>query len=312
MAKYLITGGAGFIGSNLARRLLDLGEDVVVLDDFSTGKEENLKNIKDRLEVVVGDVCEMGKVREAMEGIDYVFHHAAVVSVPRSVDDPVRTNQVNVNGTLNCLLAAKEVGAKRLVFAASSSAYGDSEELPKREDMKPHPLSPYGVSKLVGEMYCRVFSEVYGLPTVSLRYFNIFGPHQDPHSQYAAVVPIFITRLLEGESPVIFGDGEQSRDFTYIDNAVEANLLAIHSDRADGKTMNVACGARYTLNQLVDYLKDLTGSDIEPTYVEPRAGDIRHSMGDISEASRLLGYDPRVSFEDGLKRTVDWFRTREQ
>jgi nucleoside-diphosphate-sugar epimerase len=245
-----------------------------------------------------------------MESVDYVFHHAAVVSVPRSVDDPVRTNQVNVDGTLNCLLAAREVGAKRLVFAASSSAYGDSEELPKSEDMKPHPLSPYGVSKLVGEMYCRVFYEVYGLPTVCLRYFNIFGPYQDPHSQYAAVVPIFITRLLNGESPVIFGDGEQSRDFTYIDNAVQANLLAVLSDAADGKTVNVACGARYTLNQLVKQLKHLTGRDIEPTYVDPRPGDIKHSMGDISAASDLLGYSPDVSFEEGLKRTVEWFKAR--
>jgi UDP-glucose 4-epimerase len=310
MAKYLITGGAGFIGSNLARELLSLGEEVVVLDDFSTGKRENLEDIKDGVRLIEGDICDAGKVREAMEGIDYVFHHAAVVSVPRSVDDPKRTNEVNVDGTLNCLMAARDVGAKRFIFAASSSAYGDSEELPKREDMKPHPLSPYGVSKLVGEMYCRVFFEVYGLPTVSLRYFNIFGPYQDPHSQYAAVVPIFITRLLKGESPVVFGDGEQSRDFTYIDNAVQANLLAVRSDKADGKTINVACGTRYTLNELVEHLKRLTGSDISPEYVPPRQGDIKHSMGDISSASRLLGYSTQVSFEEGLKRTVEWFKNR--
>jgi nucleoside-diphosphate-sugar epimerase len=308
MAKYLITGGAGFIGSNLARKLLSMGEEVVVLDDLSTGKKANLEGIKDRVRLVVGDICDLDVVREAMEGIDYVFHHAAVVSVPRSVDDPMRTNQVNVDGTLNCLLAARDVEAKRFVFAASSSAYGDSKELPKHEDMKPHPLSPYGVSKLVGEMYCRVFHEVYGLPTVSLRYFNIFGPYQDPHSQYAAVVPIFITRLLKGESPVIYGDGEQSRDFTYIDNAVQANLLAVHSSGADGKTINVACGARYTLNDLVGHLKKLTGSDIDPTYENPRPGDIKHSMGDISTAAGLLGYAPDVSFEEGLKRTVAWFK----
>ena len=310
MAKYLITGGAGFIGSNLARKLLSLGEEVVVLDDLSTGKRENLGDIKDRVKLVVGDICDVEKVREAMEGIDYVFHQAAVVSVPRSIDEPVRTNEVNVDGTLNCLLAARDVKAKRFVFAASSSAYGDSPALPKHEDMIPRPLSPYGVSKLVGEMYCRVFYEVYGLPTVSLRYFNIFGPYQDPKSQYAAVVPIFITRLLKGESPQVFGDGDQSRDFTYIDNAVQANLLAMKSDKADGKTINVACGAQYTLNELAGNLKRLTGSDIDPTYAEPRAGDIKHSLGDISRASELLGYNPKVSFEEGLERTVAWFKDR--
>jgi nucleoside-diphosphate-sugar epimerase len=310
MARYLITGGAGFIGSNLARKLLSLGEEVVVLDDLSTGKRENLEDIKDRVKFIVGDICDIAKVREAMEGIDYVFHQAAVVSVPRSIDEPVRTNEVNVDGTLNCLLAARDVKAKRFVYAASSSAYGDSPKLPKHEEMTPRPLSPYGVSKLVGEMYCRVFYEVYGLPTVSLRYFNIFGPYQDPHSQYAAVVPIFITRLLKGESPVVYGDGDQSRDFTYIDNAVEANLLATRSDKADGKIVNVACGAKYTLNELAENLKRLTGSDIDPTYAEPRAGDIKHSLGDISRASELLGYNPKVSFEEGLERTVAWFKDR--
>jgi nucleoside-diphosphate-sugar epimerase len=310
MAKSLITGGAGFIGSNLARRLLSSGEEVVVLDNFSTGKRENLEGIEDRVTLIEGDICDIRTVKEGMQGADYVFHHAAVVSVPRSVDDPVRTNEVNVDGTLNCLMAARAVQVKKFVFAASSSAYGDSEELPKREDMKTQPLSPYGVSKLVGEMYCRVFYEVYGLPTVSLRYFNIFGPYQDPDSQYAAVVPIFITRLLQGESPVVFGDGEQSRDFTYIDNAIQANLLAAKSDRADGKTINVACGAQYTLNQLVEHLKRLIGSEIDSTYAEARPGDIRNSMGDISTASGLLGYEPEVSFSEGLRRTVEWFRSR--
>ncbi len=310
MARYLITGGAGFIGSHLARTLLSLGEEVVVLDDLSTGKRENLGDIMDRVKLIVGDICDIGRVKEAMEGIDYVFHQAAVVSVPRSIDEPVRTNEVNVDGTLNCLLVARDVKAKRFVFAASSSAYGDSPKLPKHEDMTPRPLSPYGVSKLVGEMYCRVFYEVYGLPTVSLRYFNIFGPYQDPHSQYAAVVPIFITRLLKGESPQVFGDGEQSRDFTYIDNAVQANLLATRSDKADGKTINVACGTQYTLNELAKNLKRLTGSDIDPTHDEPRAGDIKHSLGDISRASSLLGYSPKISFEEGLERTVAWFKSR--
>jgi UDP-glucose 4-epimerase len=310
MSKYLITGGAGFIGSNLARKLLGLGEEVVVLDDLSTGKMENLEGITDRIRFVGGDICDISKVEEAMGGVQYVFHHAAVVSVPRSVADPVRTNQVNVNGTLNCLMAAREAGVRRFVYAASSSAYGDSEELPKREDMKSQPMSPYGVSKLVGEMYCKVFFEVYGLPTVSLRYFNIFGPYQDPHSQYAAVVPIFISRLLRGESPLVFGDGEQSRDFTYIDNAVEANLLAVRSDRAPGNVVNVACGSRYTLNDLLRNLKRLIRSDVEPTYADPRSGDIKHSQGDITKAAGLLGYEPAVTFEEGLRRTVEWFRSR--
>jgi nucleoside-diphosphate-sugar epimerase len=310
MAKYLITGGAGFIGSNLARRLLSLGDEVVVLDDFSSGKRENIEDIGDRIRLVEGDICNIDTVKEAMVGIDYVFHQAAVVSVPRSIDDPVRTNEVNVDGTLNCLIVARDSKVKRFVFAASSSAYGDSPELPKHEDMPPCPLSPYGVSKMVGEMYCRVFYEVYGLPTVSLRYFNIFGPYQDPESQYAAVVPIFISKLLKSESPVVYGDGEQSRDFTYIDNAVQANLLAIRSDKADGQTINVACGSQYTLNQLVRGLQRLTGADIDPTYAAARTGDIKHSLGDISRASNLLGYEPRVSFEEGLERTVAWFKDR--
>jgi UDP-glucose 4-epimerase len=309
MPKYLITGGAGFIGSNLARKLVTQGADVVILDDFSTGKAENLDDVKDKVRVIEGDICDINVVRDATAGADYVLHHAAVVSVPRSVKDPLRTNEVNVDGTLNCLLAARDAGVKRFVFAASSSAYGDSEELPKREDMPPKPLSPYGVAKLVGEMYCKVFNDVYGLETVSLRYFNIFGPFQDPKSQYAAVVPIFITSLLAGKSPLVFGDGEQSRDFTFIDNAVQANLLAAKSVKAPGNVINVACGARFTLNRLIHDLKDLLGSSVDAKYTEPRTGDIKHSLGDITAARDLLGYNPEVSFEEGLKRTVDWFKT---
>jgi nucleoside-diphosphate-sugar epimerase len=308
MAKYLITGGAGFIGSNIARKLLALGHEVVILDDFSTGKRENLKDLGSDVTVIEGDICDISTVKQAVAGADYVLHHAAVASVPRSIEDPVRTNEVNVDGTLNCLLGARDEGVKRFVFAASSSAYGDSEELPKHEAMRPNPLSPYGISKLVGEMYCKVFFDVYGLETVSLRYFNIFGPYQDPASQYAAVVPIFITKLLKGESPVVYGDGEQSRDFTYIDNAVEANLLATTSQKAPGRVINVACGSRFTLNDLLGRLKDLIGTATPATYANPRAGDILHSQGDVSLARDLLGYDPKITFEQGLSKTVEWFR----
>jgi len=308
MTRNLVTGGAGFIGSNLARKLVSLGEEVVILDDFSTGKAENLDDLKDSVEVVRGSVCDMNAVRRATRGTDHVFHHAAVVSVVRSVDDPLSTNAVNIDGTLNCLVAAKEAGVKKFVFAASSSAYGDNPSLPKREDMKPEPLSPYAISKLAGEFYARVFHEIYGLPTVSLRYFNIFGPHQDPRSLYAAVIPIFITKILKGESPVIYGDGEQSRDFTFIDNAVQANLLAAGSQNAGGRVINVACGTRYTLNHLVSKIQELTQSGVNPTYASRRPGDVVHSQGDISLASTLLGYSPSVSFDDGLKATVNWFR----
>jgi nucleoside-diphosphate-sugar epimerase len=308
VGKYLVTGGAGFIGSNLARKLVNVGEEVIILDDFSSGKRENLEDLKDHAEIMEGDICDIATVRKAIEGVRYVLHHAAVVSVIRSVKDPARTNAVNVDGTLNCLLAAREAGVDRFIFAASSSAYGDSPNLPKREDAKPEPLSPYAVSKLVGEMYCKVFHEVYGLQTVSLRYFNIFGPYQDPESLYAAVVPIFITRLLRGEQPVVYGDGEQSRDFTYIDNAVEANLLAVKSGDAAGRVINVACGERYSLNDLLRRLQDLTGARIDAIHADPRPGDVRHSQGDIAAAADLLGYSPSITFEEGLRRTVSWFR----
>ncbi len=308
--KYLVTGGAGFIGSNIARKLVSLGDDVVILDDFSTGKRENISDLIPQVDLIEGDICDLDTVRRATKGVDFVLHHAAVVSVARSVDDPIRTNEVNVTGTLNCLIAAREAGVKRFVYAASSSAYGNSPSLPKREDMKPDPTSPYGVSKLTGEMYCKVFNDVFGLQTVSLRYFNIFGPHQDPMSPYAAVIPIFIARILRGEPPVVYGDGNQSRDFTYIDNAVEANLLAVRSPNAAGMVFNVACGRRYTLNQLIEKLGEIMGKKIKPEYADPRPGDILHSQGDISKAIEILGYRPKIDFEEGLRRTVDWFRNR--
>jgi len=308
MPRNLVTGGAGFIGSNLARKLVSLKQEVVILDDFSTGKMENLTDIRRDVEIIEGSICDLNLVRRAAKGVTHVFHHAAVVSVVRSVDDPLTTNAVNVDGTLNCLMASRDAHVERFVYAASSSAYGDNPSLPKREDMKPEPLSPYAISKLTGEFYSRVFHQIYGLETVCLRYFNIFGPHQDPTSQYSAVIPIFITKMLKGESPTIYGDGEQSRDFTYIDNAVGANLLAARSPKAAGHVINVACGDRYSLNQLVDKIRNLTGAAASATHAQRRAGDVLHSMGDIGLARELLGYSPQVTFDDGLRSTVEWFR----
>ncbi|NQT85699.1 SDR family oxidoreductase [bacterium] len=309
MATYLVTGGAGFIGSNLVATLLERGDSVRVLDDFSTGKRENLTDFADRITLYEGSVTEAAMVREAVEGVDYVFHEGALASVPRSVEDPLRCNHANVTGTLTLLLAARDAGVKRLVFAASSSAYGDQPALPKTEAMAPAPLSPYAVSKMAGEYYCRAFTECYGLETVCLRYFNIYGPRQAPESVYAAVIPKFITAMLAGERPVIFGDGEQSRDFTYVADCVQANLLATTAPGAVGQTLNVACGGRYSLNEIVALLNRILGTAIEPVYEPARAGDVKHSQADIALATDLLGYAPQMGFEDGLARTLDWFRS---
>ena len=304
---YLVTGGAGFIGSNLARKLAVDGINVRVLDDFSTGKRENIAGIEG-LEVIEGSLLDYDTIKRALEGAEFVLHQAAIPSVPRSVADPLKSNEANVTGTLNLLEAARASDVKRFVFAASSSAYGDTEVLPKVEDMPPDPLSPYAVGKYTGELYARVFASIYKLPTVSLRYFNIFGPYQDPASEYAAVIPKFIQLMLKGESPTIYGDGEQSRDFTYIDNAVEANLLACRSEKVGtGEVINVACGERYSLNDLVQILNEIIGTDIKPLYSEARPGDVRHSMADITRARELLGYKAGVDFRKGLKRTVEWF-----
>ena len=304
---YLVTGGAGFIGSNLARKLAADGINVRVLDDFSTGKRENIAGIEG-LEVIEGSLLDSDCVKKALEGAEYVLHQAAIPSVPRSIADPLKSNEANVTGTLNLLEAARASGVKRFVFAASSSAYGDTEVLPKVENMPPDPLSPYAVGKYTGELYARVFASIYKLPTVSLRYFNIFGPYQDPASEYAAVIPKFIQLMLKGESPVIYGDGEQSRDFTYIDNAVEANLLACRSGKVGaGEVINVACGERYSLNDLVQILNEIMGTGIEPLYSEARPGDVKHSLADITRARELLGYKAGVDFREGLKRTVEWF-----
>ncbi len=308
MARYLVTGGAGFIGSNIVEELVSRGEDVVVFDDLSTGHEKNLKEVRSVIEFIEGDIRKGAEVGSAMRGVDHVLHQAALASVPRSIDDPVLVNDVNINGTLTVLEEAKKAGVKSLVYAASSSAYGETEKLPKTEDILSSPLSPYAVTKLVGEYYCAVYSRVYGLPTVSIRYFNVFGPRQDPASQYAAVIPIFITRLLDGKAPTIFGDGEQSRDFTYVKNVVNANIVAANFGAAAGQMVNVACGEKYTLNELYSMLCRLIGVDIDPVYADPRPGDVKHSHADISLAKELFGYSVEVSFEEGLRRTVEWYR----
>ena len=308
MALYLVTGGAGFIGSALVRELLRRGERVRVVDNFLTGHRHNLAEVLPQIEMCEVDICEPERLAAAFAGVDYVLHLAAIPSVPRSVEDPLTSHRVNVDGTLNVLLAARDAKVKRLVYAASSSAYGDSPTLPKHEAMAPHPISPYAVSKLAGALYAKVFTVVYGLETVCVRYFNIFGPRQDPTSPYSGVLSRFITALLQSQRPTIFGDGEQSRDFTYVDNAVDATLRACTAQQVAGKVLNVATGQRYTLNQVVATLHQIIGTQSEPIYAPPRAGDIRHSLADISLARELLGYSPTVSLEEGLQKTVEWYR----
>ena len=305
--KYLITGGAGFIGSHLVEELLRRGESVRVIDNFATGKRENLQPFFDRIELIEGDIRSYHIVREAVDGVDIILHQAALPSVPRSVRDPITSNEVNTVGTLNMLQAAKDARVRRVVYASSSSVYGDNPELPKHEGMTPRPLSPYAVSKLAGENYCRVFSSIYGVETVSLRYFNVFGPRQDPNSQYSAVIPRFISIMQRGESPVVHGDGEQSRDFTFVANVVEGNLLAATVDCEPGLAMNCACNERITLNELVSRIASLLGVSISPVYAEERPGDIKHSRADISLISKHLGYRPLVRFDEGLQRTVEVF-----
>lgn len=308
LATYLVTGGAGFIGSNIVHELVRRRESVRVLDDLSTGSRENLGGVLDRVEFVQGSITDPGVAHRAVQGVDFVLHQAALASVQRSVADPVATDEVNVRGTLNMLLAGREVGVKRFVFASSSSVYGDSEELPKRENMPTAPISPYGVSKLAGEAYCRAFHAVFGMPTVALRYFNVFGPRQDPASHYAAVIPLFITALINGRQPTIFGDGFQSRDFSYVSNIVDANLQACQSGGAVGQVFNIACNRQHTLLDLLSTLNGLVGSDIEPIFAPARAGDIKFSLADIGMARRLMGYEPEVGFHEGLARTVLWYR----
>jgi UDP-glucose 4-epimerase len=305
--NYLITGGAGFIGSNIALELIEKGESVRIIDNFSTGRMINLETINSKIDLIDGDIRDFWTVREAVDGIDYILHQAALPSVPRSVKNPLTSNAVNVDGTLNLLEAAKEAKVKRFVFASSSSVYGDTPTLPKDESMRLDPLSPYAVSKLTDEKYARVFYNLYGLETVGLRYFNIFGPRQDPNSEYSAVIPKFIKALKTGKKPIVYGDGEQSRDFTYVANAVQANLKAATAEKAPGNAYNIACGARFTLNELLKFLGEIMGADAAADYDPPRKGDIKHSYADVERAKADLGYEPTVDFKAGLKKTVDWF-----
>jgi nucleoside-diphosphate-sugar epimerase len=302
--RVLVTGGGGFIGSHLAERLLERGDEVRVLDSFATGRRENLAHLPDA-EVVEGDVQSYERAHHAVRGCDAVLHQAALPSVPRSIQDPLTTNAVNVTGTLNVLLAARDAGVRRVVYASSSSVYGSNEELPKREDQPVAPISPYAVSKLAGEGFCRSFTTIYGLECVSLRYFNVFGPRQDPQSQYAAVIPKFIAAALEGRAPVVFGDGEQSRDFTFIDNVVEANLLALDSDAGAGQVFNLACGERVSLNDVLRTLSEVAGIELEADYQDPRPGEVRHSQADVGRAREAFGYTASIGFAEGLRRTFE-------
>jgi len=311
MNTFLVTGGAGFIGSHTAEELVRRGAKVRVLDDFSTGKQENLSPFQSFIELVEGDIRELETCRRALRGVDFVFHLAALTSVPGSISDPLLNHEINVNGTANLLLASSEAKVKRLVFASSAAVYGDSRTLPLREGTEGAPLSPYALSKLVGEKYCQLFYQLYGLETVCLRYFNVFGPRQDPFSAYASVIPLFINTILSEERPQIFGDGEQSRDFVFVADAVEANLGAIEApDEALGGVFNIGSGERTTINSLVSEICELTGVSVRPIYADPRPGDITHSFADIGNARRVLGFEPLVGFRQGLKKTAGWYMER--
>ena len=308
MSHYLVTGGAGFIGSHLAEELTRRGHTVRVADSLVTGKRANLDHVQG-VEFLEGDLADLAFAQRAVQGVDYVLHQAAIPSVPRSVKDPIASNRANVDATLNVLVAARDAGVKRLVFAGSSSAYGNTPTLPKREDMPSNPLSPYALQKVVGEQYLQMFTRLYGLETVSIRYFNVFGPRQDPTSPYSGVISVFATALLENRSPMIYGNGDQTRDFTYVANVVDGVLRACEAQGASGEVINVATGGRISLNQLFKTMREVVGGTVEPTYADPRSGDVRDSQADIAKAQRLLGYQPIVSFEDGLKRTIEWYRT---
>jgi nucleoside-diphosphate-sugar epimerase len=310
--RALVTGGAGLIGSHIADRLVSDGWSVRILDDFSSGREENLADCQDRIELLRGDLRDPEFVARAVRDVEVVFHQAALASVPRSVAEPQRTNHVNITGTLGLLEAARRAGVRRLVFAASSSAYGDTPTLPKVETMPANPMSPYALQKYVGEVYCSLYTRLYGLETVALRYFNVYGPRQDPKSEYAAVIPRFVTACLGNDSPRIYGDGEQTRDFSFVSDAVQANLLAADAPRASGTVMNVAGGRRVSLNQLLRDIIELTGANVEPRHDPPRSGDVRDSLADLGRAGELLGYTPRVQLRKGLLRTIDYFREQPQ
>lgn len=304
-AKYLVTGGAGFIGSHIAQELIERGESVRIFDNLVTGKKTNLAGLKEYADFVQGDIRDFDAVKRAVKGVEVVFHQGALASVPRSIADPIVSLETNINGTQNVLLAARDAGVRRVVYASSSSVYGDTPTLPKREDMSPNPMSPYAVHKLTGELLCAVFTRIYGLETVSLRYFNVFGPRQDPESEYAAVIPRFLTALIKKRRPIVFGDGEQTRDFTYIANVVQANLLAASSSAAVGSAMNIGCGEQISLNRVLSIAGELLGVTVDAEYREARQGDVRDSLADIRLAQNLLGYKPNIGFRDGLVRTID-------
>ena len=308
MRHFLVTGGAGFIGSNICKRLVAEGCVVRVVDNLLTGKRGNLAPILDRIEFVEADMGSPDVARSAMTDIDVVLHEGALPSVPRSVDDPAASHRHCVDATFTLLMAARDAGVKRFVYAASSSAYGDTPTLPKVETMRTDPLSPYAVGKLVGEYYCSVFFKVFGLETIALRYFNVFGPQQDPTSQYAAAIPAFVTAILQDRSPTVYGDGEQSRDFTYIDNVVHANLLAARAKETHGEVINVACGEAITVNAIIRVINELLGKDVKPIYAPARAGDVKHSLADITAAGELIGFKPVVLFQEGLEKSIDWYR----
>jgi UDP-glucose 4-epimerase len=311
MSVYLVTGGAGFIGSNLVHELLQRGERVRVLDNFSTGRRSNLADIYEQIDLVEGDLRSSESCRQATKGVDVVLHQGALPSVQRSVSDPFTSHDTNATATMNLLVAAREAGVKRFVYASSSSVYGDSPTMPKQEEMIPRPKSPYAVAKLAGEHYCRIFYELYGLETVCLRYFNVFGPYQDPTSHYSAVIPLFIRAMMAGKAPTIYGDGSQSRDFTFVQNNVHANLLAATQPGVGGEIFNIACGQRYSLLDLMDALNEILGTAIEPTFDHSRRGDVKHSLADIGRAQDRLGYTVQVDFLEGLRRTAAWYRTHD-
>jgi len=306
--KFLVTGGAGFIGSNICRKLLAQDCFVRVIDNLLTGKKENLAGIIETIDFIQADMGDYELARAAMKDVDVVLHQGALPSVPRSVDDPAATHQHCLNATFTLLLAACDAGIKRFVYASSSSAYGDTPTLPKIETMQPQPLSPYAAAKLAGEYYCTVFCKVFGLETISLRYFNVFGPHQDPTSQYAAAIPAFVTAILKDTPPTVYGDGEQSRDFTYVDNVVEANLLAARAKKTSGEVVNIACGQAVTVNEVIGIINELLGKNIKPIYTDPRPGDVKHSLADITLAKKTIGFEPVVPFAEGLQKSIDWYR----
>lgn len=305
---YLVTGGAGFIGSHLVEKLVGDKARVRILDNFTSGKRVNIVPFLDRVELIEGDIADPDTCRRACEGVDVVFHQAAMPSVPKSIEDPVTSHRTNIDGIFNMLVAARDAGVRRFVYAASSSAYGESETLPKIETIRPDPLSPYGVQKLTGEQYCTVFAKCYGLQTLSIRYFNVFGPRQDPKSQYAAAIPAFITAILRDEPPIIYGDGEQTRDFTHIDNVVHVNMLAARAEKTQGEVMNAACGERITINEVIAEINRVLGKQVKSKHVDERAGDIKHSWADIGLAERLIGFKPLLGFAEGLRRVVDWYK----